>query len=342
MSKKTAEQPDFLAEILDLQEQIDSLKKRLLLVEENRDKVRQKIYEKVKSDYEANLDELYEKLQPFREKMETEISVLEDEITKRQDDIDGKQEELEEFQLRFFAGEFSEDDFQPKQSELLSAIDNTRNEIAEFEKTIADFREHLAFINGEPLKEQKEPDPPVENDESTYETPDPHPGVDEMVEDAGELEEEPEYDQSPLLSGEADDTFLKDTAGGLAFPEDSLPPEDNLSPEIHPGEDDLDYIWKSTPVLDVVDGDFSGESYTIDKERMTMGRGPNNDIQFATDTSVSRHHAQIVFENNKYYLVDLESSNGSSVNGIRVSRAALCPNDEITIGVSKMIIRAQD
>jgi hypothetical protein len=336
MSKKTAEQPDFLAEILDLQEQIDSLKKRLELVEENREKVRQKIYEKVKFDYEAKLDELYEKLQPYREKMETEISVLEDEISKRQDDIDRKQEELEEFQLRFFAGEFSEDDFQPRQSELLSSIDNTRTEITDCEKTIANFRDHLAFITGEPVEEQKEPDKPAENDESIYETPEPHPEVDEIVEDAGELEEEPEFGEAPVLGGETDDTFLKDTAGGLSFS------DNDLSPEKPSEEDEEDYIWRSTPVLDVVDGDFSGESYTIDKERMTMGRGPNNDIQFATDTSVSRHHAQIVFENNKYYLLDLESSNGSSVNGIRVSRAALRPNDEITIGVSKLIIRAQD
>jgi pSer/pThr/pTyr-binding forkhead associated (FHA) protein len=105
--------------------------------------------------------------------------------------------------------------------------------------------------------------------------------------------------------------------------------------ELPPEED---YTWTATPVLDVIEGDFTGESYPMDKERMTIGRGPNNDIQLATDTSVSRHHAQITFENNHYILVDLESSNGTSVNGMRVNRMALHPNDEITIGTSKLVI----
>ncbi len=153
---------------------------------------------------------------------------------------------------------------------------------------------------------------------------------------------QPERDVQDMAAhetaGDKVDRLMKDTVNETLFPTDEISAE---PVEVNPVNEE-EYIWNCIPVLDVVDGDFTGESYTIDKERITMGRGPNNDIQLATDTSVSRHHAQVVLEGNKYFLVDLDSSNGSSVNGIRVSRAALRPNDEITIGVSKMIIRAQD
>ena len=94
MSKKIVEQPDFLEEILELQNQIDSLKKRLQLVEENREKVRQKVYEKVKSEYETKLQDLYDQLQPYQEKMQSEISALEDQILNHQKNQNHKHSNL--------------------------------------------------------------------------------------------------------------------------------------------------------------------------------------------------------------------------------------------------------
>ncbi len=150
MSKKKAEHPEFLGEVLELQEQIESLKKRLELVEENREKVRQKIYEKVKSDYEKNLAELFGRLEPFKEKIEYEILTLEDQIQTQQGIVEDNQEELEEFQLRFFAGEFGEDEYTPKQDTLMNAVETAKKQIADFQQSIGGFRRHLSFITGEP------------------------------------------------------------------------------------------------------------------------------------------------------------------------------------------------
>ncbi len=336
MSKKIVEQPDFLEEILELQNQIDSLKKRLQLVEENREKVRQKVYEKVKSEYETKLQDLYDQLQPYQEKMQSEISALEDQILNHQKNQNHKQEELEEYQLRFFAGEFSDDEFQPKQTDLLSEIDTIQETISECEKTIANFREHLAFITGEPVETPEDQHVPSTEDNLDTAEPEEELTIGEPAEILEEEEEDLGQDHySDYLKDESEKPFLKDTFGGVTISEEESQP-------VTPSTDDEEYFWSSIPVLDVVDGDFTGDSYSVDKERITIGRGLNNDIQFATDTSVSRHHAQIVLEDQKYYLVDLESSNGSSVNGMRISRVALRPNDEITIGVSKMIIRAQE
>jgi flagellar biosynthesis chaperone FliJ len=343
MSKDKVEQPDFLADVLDIQEQIDELKKRLELVEQNRSKVRQKIYEKVKADYELKLENFFESLQPFREKIQSQIDSFEADIETHQNTLNEKQEELEEHQLRFFAGEYSEEEYEPVQSSLQEDIDTSRGEITDLENMVTEFRRHLAFISGE-LCEDGQPDE-QESDDSDLEEEaaessesdvlaEEDKGEPEELEESEDVLEEPETEEPAYF----EDTFMKDTSSESATA-DSEAPEQPLSPD---GLKEEEYSWNGIPVLNVVDGDFSGESYTIDKERITMGRGPNNDIQLATDTSVSRHHAQIVLENDQYILVDLDSSNGTSVNGMRVSRVTLRPNDEIAIGVSKMIIKDQD
>ena len=52
------------------------------------------------------------------------------------------------------------------------------------------------------------------------------------------------------------------------------------------------------------------------------------------DPNVSRRHAEIRHEDGAYWLVDLGSTNGVTVNGKRVERARLVPEDEILIGTT--------
>jgi serine phosphatase RsbU (regulator of sigma subunit) len=69
----------------------------------------------------------------------------------------------------------------------------------------------------------------------------------------------------------------------------------------------------------------------LDKPVFTIGRKAENDLQLLSDT-VSRQHAEIVFENDCYYLVDVGSKRGSYVNDQRVERCALQHQDRIRIG----------
>lgn len=63
---------------------------------------------------------------------------------------------------------------------------------------------------------------------------------------------------------------------------------------------------------------------------------PDNHIAFPTsDNAVSRHHAILYFDRGKYYIADLDSKNGTYVNGTRIpprSKRALDPRDQIQIG----------
>lgn len=59
----------------------------------------------------------------------------------------------------------------------------------------------------------------------------------------------------------------------------------------------------------------SGESFPLIKGKCVIGRGADADIQIKGNTPVSRKHAEILCENGDYYIQDLESLNGSYVNG---------------------------
>ncbi len=68
-------------------------------------------------------------------------------------------------------------------------------------------------------------------------------------------------------------------------------------------------------------------------EVITIGRSSENNIT-VNDSQVSRHHCQIVqHDNGTYSLVDFGSTNGTYVNGQRISgQVALSPNDIVSIG----------
>ena len=66
-----------------------------------------------------------------------------------------------------------------------------------------------------------------------------------------------------------------------------------------------------------------------------MGRLDTNDIP-VKDTKASREHAKIYKQGDQYAIVDLNSSNGTFVNGEKITKRILKPGDVIEIGVVKM------
>ena len=72
-------------------------------------------------------------------------------------------------------------------------------------------------------------------------------------------------------------------------------------------------------------------SHPITEPMETIGRTTANRVQLA-HMSVSRSHAAVLSVDNQYYLVDLKSLNGISVNGERVERHVLRDGDRISVG----------
>jgi FHA domain len=78
-----------------------------------------------------------------------------------------------------------------------------------------------------------------------------------------------------------------------------------------------------------------GESFPLEGERMTIGRGPDADI-FLDDITVSRDHAIIVRRGGDFHLDDLGSLNGTYVNRSRIESHRLEDGDELQVGKYKL------
>ncbi len=82
----------------------------------------------------------------------------------------------------------------------------------------------------------------------------------------------------------------------------------------------------------VRNGPLAGCAYLLHQDATTLGRSAENDVSIP-DGTISRHHARLSFKKGHWLLEDLGSSNGSFVNGQRVtSPKTLNHGDEVRLG----------
>jgi pSer/pThr/pTyr-binding forkhead associated (FHA) protein/tetratricopeptide (TPR) repeat protein len=80
---------------------------------------------------------------------------------------------------------------------------------------------------------------------------------------------------------------------------------------------------------------LAGSEFTLDRPSLVIGRTPENDIVL-NHKSISRHHAKIIRDGDKYIVVDLESANGVRVNGSEFERVELQTGDTVELGHVKL------
>lgn len=88
-------------------------------------------------------------------------------------------------------------------------------------------------------------------------------------------------------------------------------------------------------------GDLTGKRIALGNRTFTFGRGEENDVVLTTP-SVSRVHAEVRPQGGGYVLRDRDSSNGTWVNGVRVTERLLQPGDQISIGDEVFLFEAAD
>lgn len=76
---------------------------------------------------------------------------------------------------------------------------------------------------------------------------------------------------------------------------------------------------------------LKGLSHELKVERTTIGRVEDNTFQIA-DPSVSSHHCEILLKGSDVVVKDLNSTNGSFINGERISEATLKPGQTLRLG----------
>ncbi|HEU0238111.1 MAG TPA: DUF3662 and FHA domain-containing protein [Micromonosporaceae bacterium] len=81
-----------------------------------------------------------------------------------------------------------------------------------------------------------------------------------------------------------------------------------------------------------------GRTYPLSIGSTVIGRGDQANLRLP-DVGISRRHARLDYDGSQVVLTDLGSTNGSMVNGQRISAVALNPGDMIQIGTTTLTFR---
>ena len=84
--------------------------------------------------------------------------------------------------------------------------------------------------------------------------------------------------------------------------------------------------------------DVNGERLIITEQKLSIGRDKESTMQ-VVDVEVSRNHAEIRLLNTSFVLIDLQSTNGTFVNGQRVQEHTLQNFDQIKIGSTILLFQ---
>jgi len=97
-------------------------------------------------------------------------------------------------------------------------------------------------------------------------------------------------------------------------------------------------------LLVLQEGPGAGRTYLLDPSQkvvLSVGRSSSCDV-VVNDERSSRHHADMRWTGQQWEVADLESTNGTYVNGLRVHRPyPLRPGDRVTVGDTTMVLRTR-
>ncbi len=87
--------------------------------------------------------------------------------------------------------------------------------------------------------------------------------------------------------------------------------------------------------LHILSGVLEGKVSDLIEERITIGRGLDNMIRLE-DGTISHHHALLIADGVDYILRDLNSTNGTRVNGLRIVETKVHNGDTVRLGSVEM------
>ncbi len=86
---------------------------------------------------------------------------------------------------------------------------------------------------------------------------------------------------------------------------------------------------------------FTGKTYELKVEKTTVGRVSDNAFEIS-EASVSSHHAEIHLRGNDILVKDLGSTNGTFINGEKITEGVVKPGQILRIGMIEMRLETGD
>ncbi|HVS13397.1 MAG TPA: FHA domain-containing protein [Thermoanaerobaculia bacterium] len=315
--------------------------------EQGRDKVKPEIFAKVSSDYRAKLKKIASQYAPLRDRIVQELGSIRSREREIRSQLGGIRDQLDELRFRCEVGEFDRGELEAREAERKGTIEAFEGSLSTIEATYETARELLgddfeAAISGDgaapaPAAASAPPVPatprepaaaaPEPTGEVAAEAPPapPAPSVAEPQEEEEEEEEEPESGEPAAAPPPVP------AAGDGPVPEGTVALEPGPPPPVKTtGSADTRALTQGLLTRKKPDG---GKTFVIDSDGLVLGRSTSCDVLIQGAT-VSRRHAVISWEEDGYWIEDVSSGGGISVNGERHQRVQLKSGDQVEIGAA--------
>ena len=92
--------------------------------------------------------------------------------------------------------------------------------------------------------------------------------------------------------------------------------------------------------LVIIEGERTGQMVRLERREITIGRSPDSDL-IVDDEYASTHHAKLILINNDWLIQDLNSTNGTYLDGSRVGTPAVVKlNTPVRVGKTVFELRS--
>lgn len=323
--------------LLDLgarQHQLEEFRER---AEERRTAVTAAVYDRVVRDYQSRLAALRAEAAPLKRRVRAEYQKLQGVIGGLRKRLEAANLDREELEFRRDVGEIEEDEFEQKVTGPARIIDETETELTGLEAQAARFVEALGDDE--------------EVDETPTPVPAPAPPLSQALADTTPPTMLADFpgDNSPTMSVMAEGATLLVTdpivmgagsdTGELGATE-YLPPEAIMqAAAAEASMADAGQTISLPDAMLVLEEDGGTTEFPLSMLSY-IGRSEGNQVQLAR-AGVSRRHAMItVAADGRYAIQDLQSQNGTFLNGERITEATLNDGDRIAVGDVEVTFRS--
>jgi hypothetical protein len=346
-----------LAQLRDLQSQFDRVRERLRRAEEQKGTVTRRTYDKVRAEYDRELDTLRAQMTPLRDELESQRQTIEDALKQANGSLESLEEELAEAVFRHRVGEFTDAELADKRRSIDARLETARARMAEQRRTLDMFGQVAqpsapiepvdpAELAAEgalaALDVDTRPEPAVQPEPLVTETPAAvrRPVLRTMPPTAPSAPAPPRRETvAPSNDFENPHDWIKEMGRDNSRPAATATRPSSVAAPPRPATSDASAPRRPmrTPSLVFVNGGHAGESFALLPTTMTIGREHDNNVELK-DPDVARYHARIVHERGNYVIEDLDSATGTWVNGKRARRVPLNHGDVVRVGSTEIAI----
>ncbi len=349
-----------LAQLGELQAQFNRVRDRLRRAEEQKGTVTRRTFDKVRAEYDRELDALRAQMTPLREELESHRTSIEDALEQANGSLETLEEELAEAVFRHRVGEYTDAELAERRRVIETRLNAARSRMTEQRRSLDLF----AAMEQPSSAKAAEPEPDesdgvlaaldVDTHEETAVTPEPvvpepvaavrrpvlrtpSPAAAPSPPPAPKMPAPPR--REPLTPASSDfenpHDWIKEMGKDTSRPAEPRPA--NVSASRSSANATATRRPARTPSLVFVNGPHVGESFPLLPTTLTIGREHDNNVELK-DPDVARYHARIVRERGNYVIEDLDSATGTWVNGKRTRRSPLNNGDVVRVGSTEIAI----